>query len=257
MKSIIYKTLSVCSFAVIISMSASCANSTSDHTNVANQSNAMRNDNAESEKEAKAQQLIKAINENNVPLVRQLLESGVDPNVPWFNRYPLVSAIMHIENGRFVCAMDMVRLLLEFHADPNKPDLAANSFPLWDALGIGDMNCAALLREHKAQLEYQKNDRYQILVFATKGAVVTGNMKLFDLVLSWNIDPNTRDPKTGFYALSEAVWTNNVTVAKALVDRGVNPCLRDIEGRTPLYIAKLLKESQELINYLESVSHCD
>lgn len=65
--------------------------------------------------------LLAAVNSGNTPRVRELLEAGAQPDALKVSRSPLVSAIHHIENGRFVCSIDIVRMLLEHGADPNRP----------------------------------------------------------------------------------------------------------------------------------------
>jgi ankyrin repeat protein len=200
--------------------------------------------------------LLDAVNANDVARVKELLDSGAQPDLPGVARSLLVSAIHRIQDGRFVCATDIIRLLLDHGADPNKPDPRIGSYPLQDALEVGDMACAQLLREKGAKLEPNGGDSYKLMVSAVKGVVLTGNVKLVDLVIGWGVDPNASDPKTGFYSLSQAVWNDNLKVAQALIDRGVNPCLRESDGRTPLDIAKSFKVSLELIRFLESVTHC-
>lgn len=200
--------------------------------------------------------LLDAVNANDIARVKELLELGAQPDPPGVARSLLGSAIHRIQDGRFVCATDIIRLLLDHGADPNRPDPRIRSYPLEDALEIGDMACAQLLREKGAKLEQNGGDSYKLMVSAVKGVVLTGNLKLLDLVIGWGVDPNAIDPKTGFYSLSQAVWDNNIKVAQALLDRGVNPCLRESDGSTPLDVARSLKRSAGLISLLESVTQC-
>lgn len=130
------------------------------------------------------------------------------------------------------------------------------SYPLQDALEIGDYSCAKLLKERGAKLKQQNEGDYKILISSVKGAGLTKDLRILDLVLDWGVDPNSRDLRTGYYALTQAVWDNDVRIAKALVERGVDPCLQEPDGNMPLDVARDLKRSSQLVGYLESVTDC-
>lgn len=87
--------------------------------------------------------LIRAISDRDIQLVRQLLESGLDPNTLDHDGWPAISLAIDVEADAFAQNGDserlhpsaaLVSLLLEFGADPNLCSREGRS-PLDYALG--------------------------------------------------------------------------------------------------------------------------
>lgn len=54
----------------------------------------------------------------------------------------------------------------------------------------------------------------------------------------------SRGPYNGYTALHDAIWQNNVEVAKVLIDAGANLTLKAHSGETPLDFARAKHASQ-------------
>jgi ankyrin repeat protein len=200
--------------------------------------------------------LLEAVNAGDEKLVRELLDAGAKPDASNVARSPLVSAIMYREGREFVCQIGIVKALLDHGADPNRQDPMIGSLPIQDALEIGAGDCAEMLIEHGSNTHRDRNSAFKVLVSAVKGAIKTGNVALIDRVIGWGVDPNAQDPKTGYSALTQAIVDDSVELARALISRGTNPCIREADGNTALDVARYLRRSTQLIAYLESVTHC-
>jgi cyclin-dependent kinase inhibitor 2B len=200
--------------------------------------------------------LLAAVGSGDETRVRALLEAGAEPDDPLAARSPLVTAITSFNptKGReLFCNTGIVRALLRHGADPNRADPMIGSLPLEDAFAVGDLDCAKIIRNAGGRIDLP-DTAYKILAGAVDAAARTRNMAVIDLAISWGIDPNTRGPD-GSTALHQAVWDNSAVVSKALLSRGVNPCIRNRIPQTPLDMARNLHRS-EVIDLLVRTTHC-
>lgn len=167
--------------------------------------------------------LLHAVATLNEATVAQLLAAGAKPDDPAAARSPLVQAITSFDGKKLYCHDGIVRLLLAHGADPNRPDPKIGIKPLQQALAIGDVGCAIILRQAGASLK-DSNSYYTVMIAATDGAILTHNFAIVDLVLSWGVDANLTY-STGWTALHEAAASNRGTerLIRYLIDRGVNP----------------------------------
>jgi Ankyrin repeats (many copies) len=201
--------------------------------------------------------LVEAIGQGDLEAVRRLLEAGTDPNESIGSRGVLASAITNFKDQKLACNLEMLRVLLKHGANPNKIDPLFKSLPLHEALGMGDMACISLLREYGANPDVGQGDQQSSMTYATKGAVLTGNLKLLELPIAWGVDPNIRGGGRGWTALFEAIFAKNLTVVKALIALGVNPCVRDENGTAPIDYARSVRGSAEMIDVLAKSMDCN
>lgn len=204
--------------------------------------------------------LLDAVGRRDIARVRALLESGADPDANGVARSPLVTAITDLDakDKRLVCNIEMVRLLLDNGADPNRRDPSVDTKPLNKALELGELECAALLRERGASVDGVDPSGRTLLHSAVEGAVLRDDMTIIDVPLSWGVDPNVRSTM-GSTALTTAVWLNSADAVRVLLERGADPCIPDSRGedRIPLNIALNLKRSADLVKLLEQATDCN
>ncbi len=191
-------------------------------------------------------EIIRAIDAGDIPKLTDLLDRGATPTPDGSPLSPIHAAITHFEDGQLVCDSTALKLLLDHKADPNFVDQESGFSALENALALGDMRCASLLKEAGASIERHGNSGQSILQFAVKGAVHTGDIGILNLVLSWGVAPNVRSSRRGFTALHEAAWPSPGRAGAAepivahLLRSGTDPCIADSDGNTALEIAKSL-----------------
>jgi ankyrin repeat protein len=200
--------------------------------------------------------LLSAVGAGDIGRVKELLDSGVLADDPSSSRSPLIQAITNFRgSGALYCDIAIVRVLLERGADPNRADPQMGALPLLSAFDVGDAECARILKNAGARADIRGEGGRTILMSAVGAAARTGNVGLLDLAISWNAGVNDR-ALDGATALHEAVRINGSGVATSLLDRGVNPCLKNDIGQTPLDMALNLRRSAALIDVLRRATHC-
>ena len=164
--------------------------------------------------------------ENGEEMVKFLLDSGADPNLPRKGGSPLHEAALRgYEN--------VARLLLEHGADPTKSDYLSCT-PLLAAIKYKSENTVSLLLQVEIR-DPLARDEY--LGAALKYAARKG---LRDTTLSvlqvGGVNIDTVDNK-GMTLLLLAIEGGHVQTARLLVRRGASQDLPDKDGRFPLILA--------------------
>jgi ankyrin repeat protein len=195
--------------------------------------------------------LLAAVGAGDVEQVRALLRDGAKPDDPAAGRSPLIQAMTLRDGPAMRCNLPIVRLLLEHGADPNRPDPRIGSLPLLTAFAVGDIECAQALRNAGAPIDSRDGGGHTILFFAVDTASRSGDMSIIDVALTWGIDKNDQSGD-GFTALHDAVWTQNPAVVQGLLQRGVDPCIKNKIDQTPLAMAINLKRDPEMIKSLQN-----
>ena len=195
--------------------------------------------------------LLAAVGAGDVEQVRVLLREGAKPDDPAAGRSPLIQAITLHDGHAMRCDLPIVRLLLEHGADPNRPDPRIGSLPLLTAFAVGDIECAQALRNAGAPVDSRDRGGHTILFSAVGTASRSGDMSLIDVALKWGIDKNDQSAD-GFTALHDAVWDQSTAVVQALLQRGVDPCVKNKIDQTPLAMAINLNRDPEMIKSLEN-----
>lgn len=202
--------------------------------------------------------LLAAVANGDAARVRELLEAGANPDDPAAGRSPLIQAITSFNprvSSVLRCNTKLVKLLLSYGADPNRPDPRTGATPLMTAFDIGDVQCARIIKDAGGQTNAQEAGGRTLLMCAVGAAARSGDMKIVDLAIAWGSNPNERT-SGGMTALHEAVRVNSAKVAEALLTRGADPCIRNGLGQTPLDMAISLKRSEFLIGVLRGVTRC-
>ena len=165
-------------------------------------------------------ELLKCIEEKEVLQVAQLLYKGANPNRPAPQLPPAL--IVAIANRDFT----MVKLLLEYNADPNKRDWIWQRVPLICAVEEFQDDVVKLLLAHKAHPDLTNKKGHTALTLACK-----------------------------CFNHSES----SEKIIHALLDAGANPNIPNRNGRTPLHYmcTENLKLTRALIRAGARVNHPD
>ena len=194
--------------------------------------------------------IINAVDAADYLTLEHLLSSGAKPTPAGSPLSPLHAAITHFSDGKLVCDLRTLKLLLDHGADPNFVDRDSGFTALEDALALGDVTCTTLLTKAGASTQSPDQRKESLLEFAVRGAIHTDRIDILQLVLSWGVDPNTQSGERRWTALHEAVWWNNELTVRELLRSGADPCIADSTKQIPLDIAINLKISAPIQNAL-------
>ncbi|HEX7238248.1 MAG TPA: ankyrin repeat domain-containing protein [Gammaproteobacteria bacterium] len=202
--------------------------------------------------------LIHAIDDGDLAELRALLESGIEPTPSDALLSPLHAAITHFADGQLDCHAAAVELLLSHGADANFLDPYSEFLPMEEALAMGSVRCAELLRDAGASVAAIGPRGQTMLDYAVQGAMRKRDETILKLVLSWGVDPNVRGPlgngERRWTALFETTSRANGGVGAAAADvllkAGTDPCYRDENGDSALDQASRFSQDTELIELL-------
>ena len=144
------------------------------------------------------------IDTNNILGLRTLLEDGLDPNIRNHSLYigeeGRETALMYATTFGHI---DIVRLLLEYNADPNIKDYEGET----------------------------------ALAMATHGTLLD-NEDIVKTLLEYNSDPNLQNVN-GNTPLIKATIFNQLYIVHLLLDNGADPFIKNIRGDTALDLAQI------------------
>jgi TPR repeat protein len=219
--------------------------------------------------------LHKAVEQNDIALVKSLLQKGANVNEPdslgWiplhfaaYKGYKQIAELL-LNNGAIVDAKAnndirpihlaaeqgqtvLVELLLGKGADVN-----ARQIQGWTPLGLaaqnGHLETVKLLLDKGADV----NSKSKSGLTPLHTAVSKGHREVVELLLSKGAEVNSKS-NNGRTPLHTAAYQNKQEVAKLLLAAGADPKAKDIEGKTPvdfaidfgnITIAKLLAKTTE------------
>lgn len=200
------------------------------------------------------EQLIQAVIDGNSQQVKELLASGVNPNVAISDEQesPLYLAIgdksyaecdgTHLETRFRAGQTDLAKVLLEAGADPNLPSTIQLHTPLMEAARTGDIALAKILLEKGANLHAVSSTGMTALHFAA----AEGSAEMVQFLLSKGAHPNiaTTDAPflniecaKGVTPLHLAASAGNAEAITYLLQAGAYINTPDDEGDTPYFYA--------------------
>jgi len=154
-----------------------------------------------------ADELIDAIQANDIDLVADLLDSRADPNAADQDGY---TALVHAVTQRNV---DMVIDLLDAGADPNAADYIDGGTALHVAANEGEVRCLReLLQTPDTNLDVQMKDGSTPLYMAISEA----NVNVINQLLAAKADVNLPGAR-GMSCLTEAVRMKNLNLVRVLL----------------------------------------
>jgi ankyrin repeat protein len=153
--------------------------------------------------------LAKAARSGNMKAAEDLLEAGVNPNVP--DQYGS-TALYHAASMN---QLDAVTLLLKYRADPNLTNLH-KSTPLQRAADLGNSRMASTLISAGADVNAKGPEGRTALFFAGGR-----RLDLLQLLIEKGADVNVRDAE-GDSPLDEAVWIGSLDATAVLLAHGAH-----------------------------------
>jgi ankyrin repeat protein len=169
--------------------------------------------------------LAKAARSGNVKAAEDLLDAGVNPNVP--DQYGS-TALYHAASMN---QLDAVTLLLKYHADPNLsggPN-PHKSTPLQRAVDLGNVRMASVLLAAGADVNAKGPEGRTALFFAGGH-----RLDLMQMLIEKGADVNARDTE-GDSPLDEAVWIGALDATAILLAHGARlDQVQSTSGATPI-----------------------
>ncbi|KAJ3112419.1 hypothetical protein HDU96_004562 [Phlyctochytrium bullatum] len=174
--------------------------------------------------------LFHALKENNLQILRLLLDSGADVTVR--SNFFEFSVLHYAIEFCGPEVLKVLKLLLEFGADVEAR--ARQDFtPLGFAAARGECECVRVLLDAGADADAFGIGYRSVLYFACRG----GCLDTFRLLIDRGASVNTPSRSRRSSALFAAVWTDNVQFMKTLLEAGADVNWVDQEGMTTLQLA--------------------
>ena len=172
---------------------------------------------------AGVERLAKAARTGDIKTAENLLENGINPNLPdRYGKTPLYYAASFNET-------QVVELLLASHADPNAKAMERETdFPatsLQSAASMGNLHMASLLIGAGARVNMAGLTGRTALHFAVIGT----HLDMIGYLLEKGADLSTRDAE-GTSPLDDAVWRGEINAAAILLAHGAR--LNEAEPKT-------------------------
>lgn len=198
--------------------------------------------------ETKDEELVKAVKNNNLKKVKELLEDGANPNAFYQigedTDYMYGTVLGEAVDEKH---LEIARLLLEHGANVDK------NFYTKDTLGLNfekaitnqDIPMMKLLIDYKANLDI--DNKSSPAIFRAK------NKEVLDFLIDKGFDVNQQENGTGFTCVMRAIIENDVELVKAILGHQPNLNLKlkpvnklyNFKELTALEIAKIWKREDE------------
>ena len=188
--------------------------------------------------------LIDAAQNNNIRLVRRLLDSGVYPNIQDNSGD---TAILLASHEGYT---DIVELLLNNGANPNSRDTDGNTALMFASLN-GYIEIVELLLNSGANIHNQDNFGGTALI----GASINGHIEIMELLLNSGADINSKDQ----YDMTALLWatTNRKTDAVKLLKRHINATRMQSRFRGKLTRSKAMTQGAKQMSSLMKTAYDD
>ena len=191
-----------------------------------------------------------AIERNNLPIVKLLLEYGADPN----HIDKLWSSPIH-----YTVDSEIIKELLKYGAEVDSED-SSGMTPLMRALAGEKFEIAKIFLDHGANINHCDNDGLTALHEASN----TGQLETIEFLLKHgaNIDAIDDEKCSPLHLAArrnnEPFWEEEQPEAvKILLKNGANPNLKDIETKTGLHYAVIGGNLDTVRLYLEYGTNLD
>lgn len=172
-----------------------------------------------------APHLCAAVETGNVEIVRLLLDNGADPN-RW--QAPDEAAPLHGALSGL-----LVEILLERGAAPNAQS-ADGQRPLHGVAGAGEIAAARLLVEHGADINAEEIKGRTPLHIATDG----GRLRMVIFLVERGANVNAVEKAYGFTPLMNAVYLGRRDIVDYLLKNGADIHIRNAAGKNAIAIAE-------------------
>ena len=181
--------------------------------------------------------LLKAAGGDDISLVKDLLDKGLDVNGKNNNGW---SALMiAASQGN----MEMLKLLIEKGAAVDEKNTQGQT-PLIFAAHWGHADVVRLLIEQGVNVNLQMGDGWTALI----DSISMDHTEVAKILIKSGADMNAK-AKNGWTALMAAAYNNNLEIVNLMIESGADLNARDDLNRTALDIAKM-RGHQEIVNLL-------
>jgi hypothetical protein len=181
--------------------------------------------------------LLKAVGEDDISQVKDLLDEGLDVNGK--NKNGWSALMIAASRGN----MEMLKLLTEKGAAVDEKN-AQGQTPLIFAAHWGHADVVRLLIEQSVNVNLQMNDGWTALI----DSISMDHTEVAKILIKSGADINAKS-ENGWTALMAAAYNNNVEIVNLMIEYGADVNASDNMNRTALDVAK--KEGhQEIVNLL-------
>jgi ankyrin repeat protein len=171
----------------------------------------------------------KAVKDGDLNAIELLLSSGFNPNLPFHGCTPLYYAMQSNQ-------IDVVRLLLARHADPNEAVCTVSRFsntPLLFAIRTGSRQIASILIASGAHID----PKGATGPTALQTAVDNGRLEMIPFLIAKGADVNLRG-SDGASPLDDAAWRGSIDAVAILLAHGARLDESNTQsGATPINAA--------------------
>jgi len=169
---------------------------------------------------------------NNIEVVKFLLEKGIDLNNPDYKgNLPIFYAIEYNNIG-------LLKLLIESGADLNLKNAKGETMLMLAAIS-DQLELIKMLVEKGININIQDNEGKTSVIYA----IQNNKNEAFEMLIESGADITLKD-NTGKTALMFAITLEQLEVIKLLVEKSSNINLQDNEGKTPLMYAIQNKQNE-------------
>ncbi len=184
--------------------------------------------------------VLRAIKEDNIEVIKEMLESGVDPNLVYEGGLSILALATIYDRFK------IIELLLKHKADPNKY-IDAFSAPIYIASLGKKIEILKILLKHGADPNVESGGYgYTPLL----NIIFDGDVKIVRLLLMYGANPNVISNQ---YAtpLSNAIafYSMKTDVIKVLLEYGADPNIGNVDGE-PLLMAAAKRKDEEAVKLL-------
>jgi len=166
-----------------------------------------------------------AAESGDIDKVRQLLDSGIDPNI---QDEAKDTALMYASQLGYI---EIVELLLDRGADPNIQNEDKNTALLYAfETGYGYIEIVKLLLDRGADPNISNSAGDTSLILAS----LQGNIDVSRLLLDKGADPNIQEQVMKNTALMYSSMYGYIDIVRLLLDRGADPNIQNGSGNTAL-----------------------
>jgi hypothetical protein len=188
---------------------------------------------------ATIEDLLKAINADDISRTKNLLNEGLDVN--GMNEHGWSALMVAASKG----SMEMLKLLIENGAALDVKNHQGGQTALIFAAHWGHTEVVRYLIAKGANLNVQMDDGWTALI----DSISRGNLEVAKILIESGADTNVKS-NTGWTALMAAAYENHPDIVDLLIKHGVDVKSTNANNDTALNIA-IRKGHQEIVNLLE------
>lgn len=175
--------------------------------------------------------LINASKENNIELVKSLLENGVNANL--HDKYNITALMMASNKGH----ISMVKLLLQYGANTDAQDSKGMTALMYST----DKYITKLLLESGADPDIQNKRGRTALMIASNKEFMDNIKVLFE----YNADPNIQD-NDGWTSLMDCTYKQNIEIMKLHLQNNADVNIKNKRG----FVAYNYSKTEEVADVL-------